>query len=225
MCVVFFDLDGTLLDHQTAEREAASVLHRSIAPSSNCNFEEFCRAWHIAHEKFFRLYLNGAISFQEQRRARIREVSGKHLTDQVADDLFSNYLAAYESSWRLYPDVIDCLESLEENTLGVITNGNGIQQRKKLERLGLSRWFRFIVTSEDVGYAKPAHQIFHAACNQAAVHPATTFYVGDHFESDAVAAQSAGLIGIWLNRAGESREPCHVHEIRTLNALPKLVKQ
>jgi putative hydrolase of the HAD superfamily len=86
--------------------------------------------------------------------------------------------------------------------LGVITNGRSSEQRCKLDRIGLAGRFETIIISEECGHAKPDPAIFLSACRQAGVEPAQSWYIGDQYELDALAARRAGLIGVWLNRTG-----------------------
>jgi len=53
------------------------------------------------------------------------------------------------------------------------------------------------------------------------VPPHAAVYNGDQFEVDALAATAAGLLGIWLNRAGD-RVPLRVEAVDNLTDLPSL---
>lgn len=58
--------------------------------------------------------MKGEISFKEQRREKIKEVfnlAGIALPDEEADLAFQEYLREYEQNWRLFYDVMPCLES------------------------------------------------------------------------------------------------------------------
>lgn len=222
MPTLFFDLDGTLLDHTASEREAANTLYEALRPHGRTR-AEFRRHWHAAQERHFGRYLTGAITYADQRRERMREVVGPSLSDAQVDELFGMYLQAYESRWRLYPDVSDCLDRLDGLTLGVISNGNPDQQWRKLERLGLAGRFRHVLISEAVGHAKPAPAIFREACARACSAPGTTLHIGDRFDLDAIGACDAGLIGVWLNRTGAPTPSAGPHEIRSLDRLPALL--
>lgn len=223
MFTLFFDLDGTLLDHTVSEQKAALALYDAVKPAAYTP-EEFSEVWHAAQERYFERYLTGAISYLGQRRARMREVVGGHLSDAAVDELFDVYLAAYEAHWRIYPDVLGCFERLNGMALGVITNGDEAQQWRKLRRLGLEARFEPVLISGAVGCAKPCGDIFREACSQAGCEPGRTVYVGDRLDIDAQGAREAGLIGVWLNRNGAARRETGVHEIWTLESLPALVE-
>ncbi len=109
--MIFFDIDETLLDNKSAETTAAMEFHKiyqDIFPESP---SEFARNWRALTEKHVQRYLAGELSFQGQRRERLRELFShdRILSDAKADNLFQRYLDAYERSWRLFPDVAFCL--------------------------------------------------------------------------------------------------------------------
>jgi putative hydrolase of the HAD superfamily len=127
MMVVFFDIDGTLIDHHAAERAGAVALHE--LSEQPVPIGEFLLNWSAALEHYFTKYLKGDLTYNEQGRARVRDVLGQTLTDETADRLFSEYLVAYEGAWSLFPDVRRCLDKLSGHRLGIISNGRAFEQR------------------------------------------------------------------------------------------------
>ncbi|WP_170321225.1 HAD family hydrolase [Acrocarpospora pleiomorpha] len=112
--------------------------------------------------------------------------------------------SATEESWRSYPDVQPCLETLKRRPRGprlaVLTNGDPDQQRAKLARFGLLEYFEAVLTPTELGAAKPDSAAFATACRRMRTDPAQAVNVGDMLEGDANAATLAGLTGIWLDR-------------------------
>ena len=97
---------------------------------------------------------------------------------------------------ELFPEVLVELAWLKEHFQVVaITNGNA-----NLQRIGIAHYFHEIVTSVEVGVAKPARPIFDEAINRAGVEPHESLHVGDHPESDILGAQNAGMRTAWINR-------------------------
>lgn len=224
MLTLFFDLDGTLLDHSVSEQKAALALYDVVRPEG-MTAEAFSDLWHRTQQKYFERYLTGAISYLDQRRARMREVVGEHIPDKAVDDLFDIYLAAYEKHWRIYPDVRPCLARIESIKVGLITNGDFDQQWRKLRRLGLENRFDPVIISGAFGSAKPEAGIFREACERAGSAPERTVYVGDRVDVDARGARDAGLVGVWLNRGAEANPDPEVHEIGSLESLPDLMER
>lgn len=220
--VVLFDLDGTLVDHEAGLRAGALAVHERLGLEGGP--EAFCAAWRAALERHYARYLEGDVSFEDQRRARVREVVDPALDDRAADEAFEIYLTAYEEGIPLFEDVPACLDRLSGHRLGVITNGQTSRQRAKLERHGLLERFEHIVTSEECGSAKPAGAIFRSACGRFEARPDHVVYVGDHYEVDAVGARDAGLRGVWLDRRGAAGSAHLPPLIRSLRDLPALLE-
>jgi putative hydrolase of the HAD superfamily len=196
--LILFDLDGTLMDDGAAEQSAATYLYKSIV--TPLSLEQFLSQWSVALKRHFNRYLTGEVSFQGQRRDRVREVIDSSLSDAAADRMFADYHANYEAAWTLFPDVMPCLNSLSEFRVGLITNGQADQQRRKLAQTCILDRFECVLISEECGCAKPDPAIFIRACESLGERPESSVYIGDRYDIDAQAARRAGLHGIWLDR-------------------------
>lgn len=206
MLMLFFDLDGTLFDHKSAEKAGALGFWEKHRDLFDLPAESFLQAWSDLTEKYYQLFLAGKISFREQRRSRMRELYsqvGLMITDQEADLAFETYLKNYQQAWTVFSDVVPCLTELQGIGLGVISNGDFQQQAEKLTRVGIMKFFSVLVTSSEVGFAKPDKRIFWEACWRAKQKPAACFYVGDLLNVDFMGSTAAGMKGILLNRSGE----------------------
>jgi putative hydrolase of the HAD superfamily len=218
---VFFDLDDTLLDDAAAVRAGALAL-RAIADPVGTP-EGFIAAWGAAAERHFERFIGGEIDFQGQRRARIREVIDASIDDRGADAMFDVYLSAHEAAWSLHTDALGCLDALARHALAIVSNGQGEQQRRKIERVGIADRFECIAISGELGHRKPDASIFLHACDVLGADPRDCIHVGDRYVADALGARSAGLIGVWLDRDGR-RTPDHDAPIvSTLGELVVLV--
>jgi putative hydrolase of the HAD superfamily len=221
---VFFDLDDTLIDHSRAERNAAVRFYDAVSTRVAVDSaEEFASLWNQAQEGHFRRYLAGALTFQEQRRERIREILEEDIESSACDELFSLYLDFYEEEWTVFSDVVPCLDSLEVNVVGVITNGDPAQQSRKLVRTGLDERIADIVCSGAFGHAKPDPRIFQHACERVGVDPSDAIYVGDSLEFDYWGACRAGLRGVLLVRGEKLVPAALVLSIRGLDQLLDLM--
>ena len=199
--MIFFDLDYTLLDHSSAEGLATKAFgerYRERLPEQSTPFIE---RWRRLTDKHMKRFLSGELTFQAQRRHRIREIFDQHFNDDECDAYFQEYLGFYEGNWRLFDDVLPCLDALSHLRLGIITNGSSTQQREKLQRMGILRYFTIVLTAEDAKAAKPSADIFEQARQSSGESVDTCWHVGDNLEKDALGASAVGMNGIWLNRS------------------------
>jgi putative hydrolase of the HAD superfamily len=82
--------------------------------------------------------------------------------------------------------VLPCLAALSRrHRLAIISNGDGVAQRLKLARTGLSTCFDPIVLSGECGLAKPDARLFLHACDLGGHVPGAALCVGDRYDLDA----------------------------------------
>ncbi|TQM19509.1 putative hydrolase of the HAD superfamily [Microcella putealis] len=180
--------------------------------------------WRELEERHYARYLSGELDFLGQRIWRAREVLapyGVTLDDEAALRWFAEYVRGYEEGWALYDDALPALDTIERAVpgvrFGIITNGDLTIQAGKLHRIAL--WDRLeltpvradgsvdeparsgrLITSAELGVAKPDPAIFAAAASAFGVSAASCLYVGDRLTTDAVGGAAAGMRGVWLAR-------------------------
>lgn len=205
--MIILDLDDTLINHSLAQRAAAirfGECYAHLIPDYDATCFE--NRWKSVAELHFQSFLDGEISYQEQRRRRLRSILGDEtISANQADDMFVTVLAHYEAAWQLFPDVNDFIEANKHHKLGIISDGAKHHQIKKLQRLNIIHHFDFILTAEETGLCKPDSRFFLRACELANVQPELTYYIGDNLNKDALGACAAGLKGVWLNRDDKAR--------------------
>jgi putative hydrolase of the HAD superfamily len=106
--------------------------------------------------------------------------------------------------WELYPEVVNVLEKLRPHfQLAVISNFDG-RLRMILEQLGISKFFRHVFVSSELGADKPDSLIFRRALKFIDLEPPQVLHVGDDQERDWKSATAAGLSIFRLDRQKNS---------------------
>jgi putative hydrolase of the HAD superfamily len=106
--------------------------------------------------------------------------------------------------WELYPEVVDVLEQLRPRfELAIVSNFDG-RLRVILERLGISKYFRHVFVSSEIGADKPDPEIFCRALKFLDLQPGHVLHVGDDPERDWTAATHVGLSIFQLDRKKNS---------------------
>ena len=218
---IFFDLDHTLLDSKKAEEKAVHKFIKLFKELDSINEDEFGKEWHKTALELYEKYNKREITFERQRIDRVKNTFLKFniiKTDEEAKEIFKEYLKLYEDNWLLFDDTINTLEQLKNKyKLGIITNGDSVQQRQKIENTKITNYFSQIIISSEVGFSKPEKEIFELACKRIKEKPESSIMVGDNLKADVQGAINAGLNGIWINRRNEGFEfKNQIKELREL---------
>ena len=206
---VFFDLDGTLCDSDTAWNIAQSETFQRLRKHyPHVSGEAITNAWTTVHQRLFQQLDAGKLSMAEVRDARFQclfEELGLP-TDKAMEELSDFFCSRYLTSLRLYEDVT-VLEELHTYHVGIITNGahdeHTDSQLSKVRHLGLSERIQSLTISGEIGVRKPKVEIFKVACERADVLPEEAVYIGDSVQNDIVGANRAGMTSIFINRKSE----------------------
>ncbi|MFG2357988.1 HAD family hydrolase [Streptomyces sp. NPDC048521] len=226
---VVWDVDDTLFDYTTADREGmrAHLVTEGLLAGYDSPEQALVR-WREITDRQWARYAAGECSFQDQRRDRVRVFLGAEPTDDECDAWFQRYIGHYEAAWSLFPDVLPALEALAaSHRHAVLSNSSITVQEHKLRTLGLLDRFEVVLCAAELGVSKPAARAFLAACEALGLPPHEVAYVGDHPEIDGRGAAEAGLLSVWIDRgAAYARAVGQVvaHRISTLAELPALVR-
>lgn len=217
MCL---DIDDTLIDFTSAGRGAlAAMIGRA----------DMWPLWDEITEAHVAMVVAGTLDYTQMHVRRTKSFLaelGVQLDELDASRFEQSRAQLMRSSWRLYDDVIECLDWLRAAgvRIAAVTNASGAHQRKKIADLGLSRFVDHIAIAGEVGVAKPDPMIFLSACAALECEPSEAVHVGDRLTTDAIGARDAGLTGVWLNRDRvEADVPEHIFELAGLDELPELL--
>lgn len=125
---------------------------------------------------------------------------------------------------KRYEETIPVLQELKSRgfKMGIISNlpcgSPSILWRKELKRQGLDE-FADAVFCSDVGWRKPAEQIFRYALNKWNVKPEDCVFIGDDPRWDIVGPRAIGMKAILIDRKGEIQERTDEPHINILNEL------
>jgi len=214
---LLIDLDGTIVDIAEpcieAAKEAASTLQLQNIDTK----------------------IGLEIAKKLQSNLSLDEVFAKFGIDKSVGEEF---LKAFLNAWYTIapkkttplPKVHTTLQKLSEHfQLALITRRNMPKEpiMRELERLGLTQYFKFIVTSKDVDEPKPSPKAFVKAANQLNVSVHDCAVVGDSIV-DIQAGKSAGaktiavLSGLFTHEELREQKPDLI--IKDINSLPDLLE-
>lgn len=215
------DVDDTLVDYSTSSRAALAAM---VGNADNWSL------WQRITDEHCSRQLAGELEYESMRNIRTRAFFAAlgeeiDLAEATRRELRRQEVLA--SGWRLFPDVVPCLEWLRATglPLAAVSNASGRHQRVKIATLGLAQYFDTVLIAGEVGAAKPDRVIFDTACADLGVSHCDTVHIGDRLHADAIGARDAGMKGVWLNRQGprEGTLPSGVAAISSLAELPELL--
>jgi putative hydrolase of the HAD superfamily len=119
-----------------------------------------------------------------------------------------------------YPDVVPALAALRDHALVVVSNWD-CSLVDWLGPAGLLEHVQAVVTSAEVGVAKPGRAIFERALELAGAQPGDAVHVGDSLDKDVAGARAAGIRPVLVVRAGSPAEG--IEAVRSLAELPALL--
>ena len=203
---VFFDLDGTLCDSDTAWSLAQSEMFQLLREQyPDVSEVALTAAWEAVHQELFKRLDAGKCAMADVRDSRFQCLF-KELDlpiDKFMEELSDFFCSRYLTSLRLYDDVT-VLAELGAYHVGIITNGahdnHTDSQLSKVRHLGLSERIQSLTISGEIGVRKPGIEIFQVACERAGVSPKEALFVGDTLKNDILGANRAGMISVFIDR-------------------------
>jgi putative hydrolase of the HAD superfamily len=205
---VLFDLDDTHADSRGIEERVWVEIVELIAEFHPHVDRARLRERYVGVlESHYADHSAGRTDFLTYRRRRLEDALSPW--GEVNDDLFERYVATKDRCIdEVGPapgavDVVRLLRSLDLR-VGILTNGPGWMQRRKLEVSGLGGEVDAIAISGEIGYPKPEAPAFAAALSLLGTGREETAMVGDSLANDVEGAQAAGLAAVvWLHPDGD----------------------
>jgi putative hydrolase of the HAD superfamily len=146
--------------------------------------------------------------------------------DALAASIATDYSARRRESMRLFPETRAFLDALGRRgvPLALVTNGDAGQQRDKIERHDLARYFGAILIEGELGCGKPDEIVYREALRRLGAVAEGALMVGDNLEWDVAGPQRLGLAGVWIDRAGAGLpEGTPVRPHRVIRSLSELL--
>lgn len=197
---VFFDLDGTVSDYVGGAEHALDVVWSGVSGRLDPHGKsDFLRCYWRVFNEAEDLARKGKLTTPELggRSPRFARVLGELKVPEdeaLLDEMADLYTRGRLEGARLFPGAVEALTALGEvYAIGLITEGDGANQRAQLERLGIADCFDHVVISREAGLHKPDTAIYSYALDRAGLSPAAAVMVGDRIDWDLVPAASLGM--------------------------------
>lgn len=223
--LISFDAGGTLF----RPYPSVGAIYKEVAAEYGCHAEE-----DAIEQRFKELWAHkdSMHSHDSHLNEKVEKLWWKHLVSEVfsvfdpIDDFDEFFDVLYErfagpSSWRLFPETIEVLDTLKKRDMKLCIISNWDSRLLKLcEGLGIHQYFDFILISAVFGTSKPNAPIFEEACRRGSVAPHEVIHIGDSLEDDVHGASKSGIAPVLIDRHERtSEQPADYHRISCLTQL------
>lgn len=200
---VIFDLDGTLVSEEHGVEEATAAVADALSVKG---YAVTGKALNAARQVVVREAMAENRGTWPPWLTRVewmrRAFAVVDAPAELAPELASVYLEGRLAGLTLINDAIQLLDALTPHVpTALITNGDGVEQRRKLDRVGLNGYFPQPVISAEFGAQKPAAEIFLHTVHTLEIQPSEAIYIGNSYGNDVEGAVGAGLDSIWFNES------------------------
>jgi putative hydrolase of the HAD superfamily len=217
---VLLDALGTLVELQPPAPRLARLLRESGFEVS----EERAAAGFMAEIAYYlEHHLDGSDAERlEGLRDRCAEEMRRALAVPDLDHATARRAMLAALEFEPYPDVLPALGVLHERGVTLVIASNwDCSLPDWLRPTGIMELVDGVVTSAEVGAAKPDPRVFERALAVAAVEPSEALHAGDKVDNDVEGAAAAGVRGVLVQREGEP--PPGVEAVRSLRELAALL--
>lgn len=219
---VLLDLDDTLLDFRTAEKQALSKVLCSFGIDP---VEERLARYSEINRQHWKMLERGEVTRSELRVRRYRVFLEEIGADCDPADVANRYEAQLRDEYAVLPGAIDLLEALRPYyRLYAVTNGSTENQKGRLQGSGVGAYFDKVFISQAVGHDKPSEAYFdHCFSHIPDFRKEETVIVGDSLSSDIAGGRNAGIATVWFSPNGQESDLPDA-TIRSLEELPELLR-
>lgn len=214
--VLFFDVDNTLYDHEKAFENAMKDCFITLFRHRRHDVNRWFPLFKKNCDLYWEAYEKGSLTRSEYQHVRLeKSLIPLHLT--ATESLSRRFQQQYEQTLPQFISPFAGVHDFFERThtdgqkIGIITNGSGVTQRRKLESLKVNRWIasELVIISGEVGTHKPDHRIFRIAAENIETTNASYIYIGDSWKLDIVPSIEVGWDAVYLNTRGERPATSH----------------
>jgi 2-haloacid dehalogenase len=224
---IIFDFDNTLINYNQCEQEA---LRRTLISHEIIDEQE--RTWN----EFWQVYdpINWAYWDRRHTLTRteltlftFRDALQAYLGhSRLAEALSATYWDTFCNICYFEPGAHEILTYVSNSyRIGMITNGYGESQRRRLRACGIDSFFHSLMISDEVKVNKPDPLIFEMAMKDLQVAREQVLFVGDSLNDDYHGAKNAGIDFCFYNPLGKliEKEYTPLYHIQELSQLRNIV--
>ena len=198
--VILWDIDGTLLDFEAAEKAAINQCFASH-DMGECT-EEMLKRYSAINRKYWEALEKGELTKPEVLVGRFREFFEKEgLPVEKAESFNAEYQIRLGDTVVFCDNAFELVQKYKGKLMQcAVTNGTKVAQDKKLKNSKLDAVFDDIFISDVLGVEKPNVGFFDIVFERIGDYTKDEILiVGDSLTSDIKGGNNAGILTCWYN--------------------------
>lgn len=224
--VVLWDIDGTLLNFEAAEKAAIRKCF-AIHGLGECT-EEMLDCYKEINRGYWQKLERGELSKPEILVGRFRDFfAGFGLDTEKAEAFNADYQVRLGDTVCFEDNAVEVILALKGRVKQyAVTNGTRTAQRRKLSNSGLDQLLEKAFISDEIGVEKPGIGFFEAVWKSIGrFAKEEVLIVGDSLTSDMQGGKNAGITTCWYNPAKAPNTPGLLpdYEIRNLKEILEII--
>lgn len=200
---VLFDLDDTLYDYHFAHSRALNSVYSVLAREIKISKKKFLELYKMANDEIKNELAGTASSHNRVLYfQRVIEKTHKTVEPKIILRLYETYWNTFLKNMKIGKGVIKTLKELQKQKMkvAIVTDLTTHIQLRKVERLGLTKYVDYLVTSEESGGEKPNAIMFLLTLNKIGILASEAIMVGDNLVCDIEGANSVGIDSIAITK-------------------------
>lgn len=224
--VILWDIDGTLLNFEAAEKVAIRACFEKLS-LGNCT-DEMLQTYSKINKEYWKRLERGEMTKPEILVARFVDFFREyHLDVDKAPAFNEEYQIRLGDTAVFYDGGDEVVTALKGKVLQcAVTNGTKVAQDRKLKNSGLDQLLDHIFISEEIGIEKPGIGFFEKVFSVIGDYkPEEILIVGDSLTSDMQGGNNAGIKTCWFNLDGKKNDSgLRIdYEISSLKEVPSIL--
>lgn len=221
---LFVDLDDTILDFKKAEYVALQKTLRDFGVTPT---DAICSRYSVINQQHWEAMERKELTRPQVLLGRFAVLFQELGVTVDAAECARCYTENLSVGHYFLPGAREAVEKLSKKyPLYITSNGTAWVQRRRLESADISRYFRDIFISQEIGFNKPAVEFFEGCFARIpGFDRSKAMIVGDSLSSDILGGKNAGIATCWVNPTHKS--PGNIkpdHEIEALSQLEALLE-
>ncbi len=224
--LLLFDADGTLYDFEKSEKYAL----RKTFEDFGLKYSEgkILPLFKDVNLKIWKEFERNEITAEKLKIQRFSRFLNRLNIDNISPEVIGKkYTENLADENSLLPGAEALINELAGKfNLVLITNGLSFVQRKRLYNSPLTKYWKEIVISEEVGFTKPNKEIFEYTFKKiGCTNKSEALIIGDNLSSDILGGINYGIDTCWFNpKKNPNNSEIHpTYEIAKLYQLKEIV--